>query len=67
MEFLEDIKIIREFLINIKQLKGTTNNFLALKNNFNDLLDFNLKQKFKIDMIKKKPISKKAKKGKEDL
>ena len=48
-------------------LYSEPNNFLALKNNFNDLLDFNLKQKFKIAKIEQKHLSKQDLKGKKDL
>ena len=53
MDYLDDIKIVREFLINIKDLKGTSTNFDKLKNNFNGLLNFILEQKLKLALNKR--------------
>lgn len=53
MYFLDDIRIVREFLTNIKELKGTSTNFDKLKNNFNGLLNFILEQKLKLTLNKR--------------
>ena len=53
MYFLDDIRIVREFLTNIKELKGTSTNFDKLKNNFNGLLNFILEQKLKLALNKR--------------
>lgn len=53
MDYLDDIRIVREFLINIKDLKGTSTNFDKLKNNFNGLLNFILEQKLKLALNKR--------------
>ena len=53
MDFLDDIRIVREFLTNIKELKGTSTNFDKLKNNFNGLLNFILEQKLKLALNKR--------------
>ena len=53
MDYLDDIKIVREFLIKIKDLKGTSTNFDKLKNNFNGLLNFILEQKLKLALNKR--------------
>ena len=56
MDYLDDIKIVREFLTNIKELKGTSTNFDKLKNNFNGLLNFILEQKLKLALNKRNNI-----------
>ena len=56
MDYLDDIKIVREFLINIKDLKGTSTNFDKLKNNFNGLLNFILEQKLKLALNKRNNV-----------
>jgi hypothetical protein len=53
LDYLDDIKIVREFLIKIKDLKGTSTNFDKLKNNFNGLLNFILEQKLKLALNKR--------------
>ena len=56
MEYLDDIKIVREFLINIKKEKGTSNNFDKVRNNYNGLLDFILEQKVKLAINQKNDV-----------
>ena len=56
MDYLDDIKIVREFLIKIKDLKGTSTNFDKLKNNFNGLLNFILEQKLKLALNKRNNV-----------
>jgi hypothetical protein len=53
LDYLDDIKIVREFLIKIKDLKGISTNFDKLKNNFNGLLNFILEQKLKLALNKR--------------